>query len=984
MSRHFSSGRRRAGFAVVAVASLAAAGMAAGSSYASGSAGASAAAHHSPRASRGAGSPAVKDPYVDVTDQSGPAVTKALRVQSRVTHQRDSKVFRAAASRHTVTDISGTTGTVRWLGNLDGYLTGRSSKSPTSIALGYVRKNHGALGLTRADVKTFHLSRDYRDITGIHHLFFTQKVKGGKVARNGLTASVNKAGHLLTLGGMPITKSAKAKLAPASSFTIKTAAQALARTRGPEVAGADTSGDTAQRVVFQTGSGLRPAWETVVTSSQTPATTVIDAVTGQVLLRTPLTQYENSTGRAYRFFPGSRRGGHQIKVNFTKKGWLGKNAKELSGNNSHAFSDVNDDNKPNKSEEVHPLKGHSFGYKLKPFHLGFAKSFCGKPWPCSWNPNKAFSWKKNRAQNATQVFFFVNNWHDHLKKAPIGFTEAAGNFQLANHSKPGHLDQHGKAGDPVATQTDDGANTAHGLPDGNHIDNANMSTPPDGHRPTMQMYLQHQPGTPYPNGDPFSPTNVGDEADTVYHEYTHGLSNRLNVDVHGRSTLGGGQAGAMGEAWSDWYAMDYLVDQHLQRDKKNKVDVRLFVYDGEGVNFDRTEPLDCKVGQHARLCTGGTTGHTGGYTYADYANVAGGAEVHADGEIWAQTLWDLRDRLGSKKAESLVTRAMELAPYNPSFLDMRNAILVADNSVFKGKQLTAIWRVFARRGMGFSAGSLGGGDTEPAAAFNMPPASITTGSISGTVTDPDTGLPVANATVTLAFQGGGAANPTTTTKPDGSYTLTDIPNGKYGKLFVKGGTHQASSPVTVNGDTTVDFHPRINWAGPGSHSKITDVDGADFSDFGCPPSAAIDGSQAAGWSTSAGPGDSTDGTQGFGPKHLTIRLGSTVDVRDLAIDPTGTCGDDESSSTQDLKIEVSPDGTNWSDYNTEHYTSANDDHQLNVDDTDAANVKFLRLTIQSDQVPGPDFATTCANDSSFSGCHFVDLSEIQVHGVPAA
>ena len=139
-----------------------------------------------------------------------------------------------------------------------------------------------------------------------------------------------------------------------------------------------------------------------------------------------------------------------------------------------------------------------------------------------------------------------------------------------------------------------------GLPDGSHIDNANMSTPPDGQAPTMQMYLQHQPGTSYPDEDPFSPTNVGDEADTVYHEYTHGLSNRLVVDAAGNSTLGEVQAGAMGEAWSDWYAMDYLVDQGLQADRRGTADIVLFQYDGAGAAVDRTEPLDCKVGDTAR------------------------------------------------------------------------------------------------------------------------------------------------------------------------------------------------------------------------------------------------------------------------------------------------------------------------------------------------------------------------------------------------
>ena len=402
-----------------------------------------------------------------------------------------------------------------------------------------------------------------------------------------------------------------------------------------------------------------------------------------MLQRRPLVNFEgsDSTGTVYNFFPGARKGGKQVRVDFTKHHWLPRNAHVLKGNNSHTYSDVNDNNHPSKSEEVHAKSGHSWGYPLKPFKLGFAKSFCGKPWPCSWNPNKKFSWRTNRAQNATQVFYFVNNWHDHLLKAPIGFTEAAGNFQTVNHGKAG------KGGDAVNTQTDDGADTAGGLPDGAHIDNANMGTPPDGRSPQMQMYLQHQPFTTYPNGDPFSPTNVGDEADTVYHEYTHGLSNRLNVDVQGRSTLGGVQAGAMGEAWSDWYAMDYLVD-HAPPARPARQGRRPPVPLRRRRRQLRPHRADRLPGRPDRssLCNGGLTGHRGGYTYADYGKVVGIPEVHSDGEIWAQTLWSLRHAIGSKRSEALVTRAMELAPYNPSFLDMRNAILVADTSLYDGKQ----------------------------------------------------------------------------------------------------------------------------------------------------------------------------------------------------------------------------------------------------------------------------------------------------------
>ena len=53
---------------------------------------------------------------------------------------------------------------------------------------------------------------------------------------------------------------------------------------------------------------------------------------------------------------------------------------------------------------------------------------------------------------------------------------------------------------------------------------------------------------------------------------------------------------------------------------------------------------------------------------------------------------------------------MELAPYNPSFLDMRNAILVADTAALRRQGPRRIWKMFASRGMGFFAGSLGGDD----------------------------------------------------------------------------------------------------------------------------------------------------------------------------------------------------------------------------------------------------------------------------------
>jgi hypothetical protein len=64
--------------------------------------------------------------------------------------------------------------------------------------------------------------------------------------------------------------------------------------------------------------------------------------------------------------------------------------------------------------------------------------------------------------------------------------------------------------------------------------------------------------------------------------------------------------------------------------------------------------------------------------------IVGQPEVHADGEIWGQTLWQIHQQLGSATSERLITEAMELSPPNPPMLDQRNAVLQADEVAFGG------------------------------------------------------------------------------------------------------------------------------------------------------------------------------------------------------------------------------------------------------------------------------------------------------------
>jgi extracellular elastinolytic metalloproteinase len=912
-----------------------------------------------------------------------PRARQTLRDRAAAAAARPAAVdLRHSLGTEGVLEMDGLTGTPRQVNRLDGFLTGPRRGRPVDIALSYLRHNLAAFGLSQADLATLRLRQDYTDVAGIHHLSFVQTVDGTEVFGNGLRAHVTRTGELISVQGSPLAGAAPARSA---RTVVGTAAEAIKRARTDLAERSTAAGpaDLAGPVLFMTPAGLRRGWETITMSAADPAQHVIDAEDGRVLYRRSLGSDEApaadrgrprrpATGLAYPYYPGAAHGGTQVPVDFTRRGWLAPTATVLSGNNTHTYADVNDSDDADATEEIPPAHGNSWDYRLVPFHLP-AVSFCDNPWPCSWDPDTPFSWQTNRNQDATQVFAFVNNWHDHLQAAPIGFTEAAGNFQVTNATGKG------RGGDPVHAESDDGANTDNGLPDSGHIDNANMDTPPDGIAPRMQMFLQHQPGTSYPDEDPWSPTNVGDEADTVYHEYTHGLSNRLVVDANGDSTLGPVQAGAMGEAWSDWYAMDYLVGRGLQRDTRADGDIVMFQYDGQGVFADRTEPVDCAVGSTSAACPGTDGTGTGGYTYGDYGKVAGVPEVHSDGEIWAQTLWDLRSAVGSTVAESLVTRAMELSPGNPSFLDERNAILLADRAVFGGRHRGAVWGAFAHRGMGFFAGAVDGNDVAPGEDFSLPPRpGAPTGTLTGTVRDAASGAPVAGATVTVVFQGSvRAANPSARTGADGRYSIPGLVAGTYPKVLAGGGGYEGvTGPVTVAaGTSTKDFALRRDWAASSGGAAVTAFDGPDFSPD-CGPGQAIDLTRATGWESTPDLGDDGQATAAT-PKSITIALPKPVQVSQLAIDPSANCGDGGSASTGDYRVETSTDGSTWVPAAAGTFTPA-DRGRLNLVTPAAgsgADVRFVRFTMVRPQVfqvgacPGP-----------FSGCDFMDLTELEVYG----
>eukprot|EP00479_Gromia_sphaerica_P007881 TRINITY_DN2804_c0_g1_i1.p1 TRINITY_DN2804_c0_g1~~TRINITY_DN2804_c0_g1_i1.p1 ORF type:complete len:376 (+),score=82.71 TRINITY_DN2804_c0_g1_i1:413-1540(+) len=160
------------------------------------------------------------------------------------------------------------------------------------------------------------------------------------------------------------------------------------------------------------------------------------------------------------------------------------------------------------------------------------------PWENNYRPTAAaddsFHFPINFAQDprqyidaATTNLFVANNYiHDIFYQ--YGFDEVSGNFQANNFGRGG-------------AQND--AVTAH-CQDGSGFNNANFATPSDGSPGRMRMYVW--------NG--WNPNKDGDlDNGIIYHEYAHGISNRLTGGPTTTGCLSGGQSGGMGEGWGDFF-----------------------------------------------------------------------------------------------------------------------------------------------------------------------------------------------------------------------------------------------------------------------------------------------------------------------------------------------------------------------------------------------------------------------------------------------
>ncbi len=143
------------------------------------------------------------------------------------------------------------------------------------------------------------------------------------------------------------------------------------------------------------------------------------------------------------------------------------------------------------------------------------------------------------------------------------------------------------------------------------------------------------------------------------------------------------------------------------------------------------------------------------------------------------------------------------------------------------------------------------------------------------------------------------------------------------------------------------------------------------------------------------------------PKYIVVKLPQAVNITQVFVDPSNTCGDPGSSSTRGYRIQTSTDGTTFTTVNQGVFYAGN---RNKLNDVGALSggpvnaVRYIKFWILNPQVPNAasgscNDAATCGadpddnsnvaahcgpgKDNGFGGCTFMDMVELKVYGRPA-
>ncbi len=707
------------------------------------------------------------------------------------------------------------------------FLSSPSKTKHSEILLDFVEQNNDLLGLSKKQTFQLKLAADYTNPDGnLSFAQFNQTINDIPVFRGEVKAGFTKNGEMIRVVnnlvpdldyqnlsndfGDPLT--AVKKAAEYINYELKIGNQTLNKAESNDLKAVFGNGDwatTAGKIYFPIEPGAaRTAWRVLIWKPENAYYVIVDSETGEMLWRKNITNdqtqassfsvYANPNAMinvAHNPFPAINnffdptlqlqgaaiprtnitRIGNESPYTFNTNGWINDGNNTTDGNAVEAGIDRDGDNGIDLQGSAIGNPSRNFVFDYAPGNPNTNTGDAPNPTPQTY-PISAFQ------NGAVTQLFYVSNWyHDEIYR--LGFTEQAGNFQQDNFGRGG------VESDRVSAEAQDSSGT----------DNANFSSPADGTRGRMQMYLWSGP-TPKFDGDL--------DADVVIHELTHGLSNRL----HGNSSgLSGGLSGGMGEGWSDFYAHamlsspddpingiytigGYVTYLRYPNSRSNYYyGIRRFpktVMAFTGANGKPHNPLtfrhlnsDCNIEIGTATAIG---------TISAFPRGPAGSAVcdqsHVAGEIWSSALWEVRAKfiarlgweIGNRKVLQIVTDGMKLAPLNPTFLQERDAILAAaqanGNVLEAAANVADVWAGFRIRGMGFSAKINAISPANVTEAFDLPNLTIQTENL--TVDDTngnhngvaDAGekiklvIPLSNNTgntannVTLQIVGGGSVN----------------------------------------------------------------------------------------------------------------------------------------------------------------------------------------------------------------------------------
>jgi uncharacterized protein (TIGR03437 family) len=678
------------------------------------------------------------------------------KLQNRVAGVRQSGLLRQRPSAEI--KLSSLTGTPSRIISFQQPLSDHNNADAAVAARQFIRSNSDLFRLNNAEIDQLKVARRYQtQVTGLTHLTFQQQIDGIDLFQCEYSIHLDRNGVVIAASGelMPeaskfanpgsLRLSAFESLQRAAGYADvemtgsmrlrkqpagRNLAQSFRKEDGRKANGGQVfAEDVEARLVYfpLSADQVRLAWEFILWKQETSDTylIVVDAERGSLLYRYNLTWncFDRSETFSYGMFGSA--GSHWLRyftapsgpahsgqtprgLVFTKESprpnlpqtgsnppvvnreelqfqpatfngatifnagaphldwWDGQPATGLTSNNTDVYLDRNSDNQPDL-----PRLTAADG------NFTFPIDFTLQP-----------TTEDNQKAAQANLFYWMNRYHDILYL--FGFNEAAGNFQTNNFGLGG------TGGDAIRAEAQDGSGA----------NNANYSGGRDGTTARIQMFLWTT-ANPQLDGDL--------DQGIIIHEATHGLSTRL---VGNGTGLAGMQSRGMGEGWSDYFSLALL------REEADNLDGSYAVGQYALNNYTRG----------IRRFPYSTNPQVYPYNFGD---ISRSTQVHAVGEIWCNTLMEMRAQLirrhgyreGQRQSIQLVVDGLKLTPINPTFLDARNAILLADKVNNGSANQCLIWQAFSKRGMGFSASAIDSSDGSPAESFDMPPSCSDLGSI---------------------------------------------------------------------------------------------------------------------------------------------------------------------------------------------------------------------------------------------------------------